>query len=46
MQFVGAHSTVGDQHDIFALTSYLWRLDSNPNPVYGLGEHLRLGQAT
>jgi cytochrome c553 len=44
MQVVAVHSTVGDQHDIVALASYLSGLDSNPNPVNGSGEHLRVGQ--
>jgi cytochrome c553 len=44
MQVVAVHSTVGDQHEIVALASYLSGLDSNPNPVNGSGEHLRVGQ--
>ena len=44
MQVVAAHSTVGDQHDVAALASYLSGLESNPNPVSGSGEHLRVGQ--
>src|SRR5450631_432589 len=44
MQVVAAHTTFGDQHDILTLASYLSNLDSNPNPVNGSGEHLRVGQ--
>jgi cytochrome c553 len=44
MQVVTAHASVGDQHDILELTSYLSSLDSNPKPVTGSGEHLRVGQ--
>lgn len=44
MQVVAVHSTVGDQHDIVALASYLSGLNANPNPVTGSGEHLRVGQ--
>jgi cytochrome c553 len=44
MQIVASHSTVGDQHDIVALAGYLSNLDSNPKPVNGSGEHLRVGQ--
>jgi cytochrome c553 len=44
MQAVAVHSTVGDQQDIVALASYLSALDSNPHPVTGSGEHLRMGQ--
>ena len=44
MQVTALHSTVGDQRDIVALASYLSSLESNPNPVNGSGEHLRVGQ--
>ncbi len=44
MQVVAAHPTVGNQHDIVALASYLSGLEPNPNPVNGAGEHLRVGQ--
>jgi cytochrome c553 len=44
MQVVAVHSSVRDQHEIAALSSYLSGLDSNPNPVTGSGEHLRVGQ--
>jgi cytochrome c553 len=44
MQVVAVHSTVGDQHDVVALASYLSGLDSNPHPVNGSGQHLRVGQ--
>lgn len=44
MQVVAAHSTVGGQHDIAALASYLSHMDSNPHPMNGSGEHLRVGQ--
>ncbi len=44
MQVVAAHTGVGDQHDIAALSSYLSGLDSNPKPVNGSGAHLRVGQ--
>ncbi len=44
MQIVAVRSSIGDQHDIFALASYLSGLDSNPHPVTGSGEHLRVGQ--
>jgi cytochrome c553 len=44
MQVIAAHSTVGDQHDTAALANYLSGLESNPNPVSGSGDHLRVGQ--
>src|SRR5277367_1176673 len=44
MQVVAMHPTFAKQHDIVALASYLSKLDSNPNPVSGSGEHLRVGQ--
>jgi cytochrome c553 len=44
MQVVAVHPTFANQHDIVALASYLSNLDSNPSPVTGSGEHLRVGQ--
>jgi cytochrome c553 len=44
MQVVAAHSTIGNQNDVVALADYLAGLDSNPKPVNGSGEHLRVGQ--
>lgn len=44
MQVVAAHRKFGNQHDIVALASYLAALDATHHPVYGSGEHLRLGQ--
>jgi cytochrome c553 len=44
MQDVAVHSSLGDQHEIVALASYLSGLDWNPNPVTGSGAHLRVGQ--
>jgi cytochrome c553 len=44
MQLVAEHSSFGDQGHIVAIATYLSRLDANPNPVKGSGEHLRVGQ--
>jgi cytochrome c553 len=44
MQIVAAHATFDDQHNVAAVADYLSKLESNPKPVEGLGEHLRLGQ--
>jgi cytochrome c553 len=44
MQVVAAHFNLDNQQDIVALANYLADLDPNPKPVYGSGEHLRLGQ--
>ncbi len=44
MQLVAEHSTFGDQSRVDAVAAYLSRLDANPNPVKGSGEHLRVGQ--
>ena len=44
MQVVATHSAVGDHDDIVALASYLSNLESNPHPVNGSGENLRVGQ--
>jgi cytochrome c553 len=44
MQIVAAHSTFSNPQNIAALANYLSRLDANPNPVEGSGEHLRVGQ--
>ena len=38
------HPIFGDQHNIVAVAGYLSRLEANPNPVNGSGEHLRVGQ--
>src|SRR5476651_2293275 len=43
MQLVAEHPTFGDQGHIVAIATYLSRLDANPNPVKGSGEHLRVG---
>lgn len=44
MQIIAAHKTFDDQHNIAAVADYLSRLQANPKPVEGSGEHLRLGQ--
>lgn len=44
MQIVAAHATFADQRNITAVANYLANLESNPKPVEGSGEHLRLGQ--
>jgi cytochrome c553 len=44
MQIVAKHPTFGNSQTIAALAAYLSGLDSNPKPVVGAGEHLRLGQ--
>jgi cytochrome c553 len=44
MQIVAAHATFDDQHNIAAVADYLSKLETNPKPVEGSGEHLRLGQ--
>lgn len=44
MQIIAAHATFDDQHNIAAVADYLSKLESNPRPVEGLGQHLRLGQ--
>jgi cytochrome c553 len=44
MQIVAAHSTLSSPQHIAALATYLSRLDANPNPVEGSGEHRRVGQ--
>ena len=44
MQVVTAHPAFSERHHIVALATYLSRLDANPNPVNGGGEHLRVGQ--
>jgi mono/diheme cytochrome c family protein len=44
MQLVAEHPTFGDRSQIVAVATYLSRLDANPNPVKGSGEHLRVGQ--
>jgi cytochrome c553 len=44
MQVVAAHPMFSDPHNIVVLASYLSGLDPNPNPVFGSGEHLRVGQ--
>jgi cytochrome c553 len=46
MQVVTAHPKFGDPNDIVVLARYLSRLEPNPNPVKGTGEHLRVGQET
>jgi cytochrome c553 len=44
MQIVTAHPTFNNPRDIGALAGYLSKLDANPTPVEGSGEHLRVGQ--
>jgi len=44
MQIVTAHETSDSTINTAALAGYLSGLDSNPNPVIGSGEHLRVGQ--
>jgi cytochrome c553 len=46
VQIVTAHATFDDQHTIATIADYLSRLEANPTPVEGSGEHLRLGQET
>ncbi len=46
MQVVSAHPQFGNHEEIVALSRYLSRLEPNPHPVKGSGEHLRLGQET
>ena len=44
MQVVTAHETFANHQDIAALANYLSALDTNPNPVKGSGQHLRVGE--
>ena len=44
MQIVAVHVTFGDQRKIESVANYLSKLEPNPNPVQGSGQHLRLGQ--
>jgi cytochrome c553 len=44
MQIIAAHKVFDDQRNIAAVADYLSKLESNPKPVEGSGEHLRLGQ--
>jgi len=44
MQVVTAHPAFSERSHIVALATYLSRLDANPSPVNGGGEHLRVGQ--
>jgi cytochrome c553 len=44
MQIVAAHAKFADERNVAAVANYLSRLETNPNPVEGSGEHLRLGQ--
>jgi cytochrome c553 len=44
MQIVAAHPAFGNQDDMVSLARYLSELDTNPKPVMGPGEHLRVGQ--
>jgi cytochrome c553 len=43
MQVVTAHPTFGDPANIAALATYLSRLEPDPHPVNGSGDHLRVG---
>ncbi len=44
MNIIAAHVTFDDPHNMAAVADYLSKLESNPKPVEGSGEHLRLGQ--
>jgi cytochrome c553 len=44
MQIIAAHKVFDDQHNVAAVADYLSKLEANPIPVEGSGEHLRLGQ--
>lgn len=44
MQVVTAHPTFADPANIASLAAYLSRLEPDPHPVTGSGEHLRVGQ--
>jgi cytochrome c553 len=44
MQIVAVHPSVGNPQTISVLATYLSSLDSNPRPVQGSGEQLRVGQ--
>ena len=44
MRLVSAHSTFSNPLEVSSLADYLSALESNPKPVTGAGEHLRLGQ--
>jgi len=44
MEIVAVHPKFGNPQNIVAIASYLSGLEANPNPVYGSGQHLRLGQ--
>jgi cytochrome c553 len=44
MQGAAAHPMFSDQPSIIALATYLSGLNTNPNPVKGAGDHLRVGQ--
>jgi cytochrome c553 len=44
MQIIAAHKAFDDQRNIAAAADYLSRLEANPKPVEGSGEHLHLGQ--
>lgn len=44
MQVVAIHATISNQsNDIAELATYLSRLDENPKPIVGSGDHLRVG---
>jgi cytochrome c553 len=44
MQVVAIHPAISNQSDdIAVLATYLSRIDANPNPVVGSGDHLRMG---
>jgi cytochrome c553 len=44
MNIIAAHVTFDDPNNRAAVADYLSKLESNPKPVEGSGEHLRLGQ--
>jgi cytochrome c553 len=47
MQVVAIHPTISNQStDLVALATYLSRLDTNPHPLAGSGEHLQAGLET
>ena len=44
MQVVAIHPTISNQsNDIAVLAAYLSRIDANPNPIVGSGDHLQVG---
>lgn len=46
MQLVTAHRSLESRQNTVALADYLASLETDPTPVEGPGEHLRVGQET